>query len=206
MGTPLHCACYIGSVAVAAVLLQRGANCGSTSVIHLLCLKHGRSITAADFDSQLLDISPRRRYCMECEPFYMAALMGHQAVLVYLLEASECVNCLNREWYTDNTLENKFEDVPEADRVARVTALMAVMSRGDADLVKLVISYGANVRLTDSRGRSALHYAARMQRLDCVRVLVEANADMNGRDVSLATPLFAATESNSVEIVRYLLQ
>ena len=76
------------------------------------------------------------------------------------------------------------------------------------DLVRSAIGDGANVSETDNHLFDALHYAASIDRAECIRVLVEAGADLDtprSYDTPL-TPLMTACYQGSVKAVEVLLE
>lgn len=51
--------------------------------------------------------------------------------------------------------------------------------RGCAELVEILISFGANVNATDTDNQTPLHYAASCGYPECVKVLLKYNADVS---------------------------
>ena len=76
------------------------------------------------------------------------------------------------------------------------TALSHAASRGDADLLKLLIHHKACVNVTDRAGVSPIGAACEAGRLECASLLLEARADVNGKDansgITHLTPLMLA--------------
>jgi ankyrin repeat protein len=87
-------------------------------------------------------------------------------------------------------LENGAE--VDAQNLASLTPLMCVEK--NADNAVLLIDAGANVRATDNKGRTPLHFAARNNNTDVAFFLLNAGADVNSRDNSGKTPLHLAFE------------
>ena len=73
---------------------------------------------------------------------------------------------------------------------------------GDSELVNFLLKRGASVDLT-STGETALHAAVRAASLECVRILLEAGADVNAEDVDGWTCLWYV---ESAEMARFLLE
>ena len=103
---------------------------------------------------------------------------------------------------------------------AAVTALMGAASNGNADLTRFLLARKADIHLIspDRSGTvkngtvafgnvTALHFAAGRGDLDTVRLLLDAGANVNARDIRGLTPLvFAvATDRPNIEIIRLLL-
>lgn len=65
---------------------------------------------------------------------------------------------------------------------------------------------GWNVNERNDQNEALLHHAAKLGRDECVRVLVEAKADLNATDMHGATPLMKAVISKHNNIVEALVK
>lgn len=74
-----------------------------------------------------------------------------------------------------------------------------------ADVCKL-IDDGVDPSCADSKGRTALHFAATHGNEDIVKTLISHNANLNAKDLNGNTPLHLAACSNQVKIVTLLLR
>ena len=74
------------------------------------------------------------------------------------------------------------------------------------EMIRALIDGGCYTFQYDKTGASALHYYCRQGKLDLVKTIVEAQADVNDVDKSRATPLFDAVCFNQTEIVEYLIE
>jgi cytohesin len=84
------------------------------------------------------------------------------------------------------------------------TLLHVAVVEGSTEVVKLLQGYlGPNV--TDSLGHTPLHYAARIGRLDTMKVLLENGANPNAQNNIGLTPLHFAVMSGKCEAVEMLL-
>ncbi|GIX72031.1 hypothetical protein CEXT_456881 [Caerostris extrusa] len=73
--------------------------------------------------------------------------------------------------------------------------------------IEFVLEQGLSVNSKDYDGQTALHVAARLNRLKTVKHLFEVrHVSLNGRDVNGKTPLHIAVENDCREVVEYLLQ
>ena len=74
------------------------------------------------------------------------------------------------------------------------TALTLSAENGHDSLVRTLILQGVNVNYQDARGRSALHFAASSNHIQCGILLVEAGADLRLVDRNSRTPLDLASK------------
>lgn len=208
VGTPLHCACFVGSVEVASILLENGASLRITSTIQERFLEYGCALNSTKTYPRLLNADGKQQGLVMCDAFYLAVSQEHDALVAYLLKANQNVDSPHWTWDTSNPVVETFEDVSEFSRTSGITALMDASLLGRSRMVSILISHGANVDLKDSDGACALSYAAAAKSNDCfecVRLLLEAGADVNSHDKDLRTPLFHATGPSRTDISRLLL-
>lgn len=89
-----------------------------------------------------------------------------------------------------------------------MTPLICAASNGHIDVLKLLISAGADLDLkdkVDDGGITALIEATRFNRIEAVRELIEAGANINAKDIGEETALYIASRDGHVEIVSALL-
>jgi ankyrin repeat protein len=77
--------------------------------------------------------------------------------------------------------------------------------QGDRIAAARLLDSGADVRATADDGTTALHWAARADSLDTVKLLLEAGADARAADLYDVTPLYLAAENGSAEVIAALL-
>jgi ankyrin repeat protein len=83
--------------------------------------------------------------------------------------------------------------------------LIAAAENGDRIAVSRLLDQGAAIDTRAVDGTTALHWAARAERLDTVQLLLESGADPNATDRYGVTPLYLAAENGSTAIIATLL-
>lgn len=79
-------------------------------------------------------------------------------------------------------------------------------STGDIHGVQQELDAHVDVDIRDTKGWTALMYAARANQRDIVELLIQHNADINAKNDFGLTALMAATKSNHPEVLMLLLQ
>ncbi|KAI9144977.1 hypothetical protein BKA69DRAFT_1121928 [Paraphysoderma sedebokerense] len=86
------------------------------------------------------------------------------------------------------------------------TALLKAVFHGHLDIVKLLITSHANVKVKDHDGWDALHYASAKASPEMVDYLItHGHMDVHSRNSTGQTPLMVAASKNNAEIVELLL-
>lgn len=78
--------------------------------------------------------------------------------------------------------------------------------KGNLELVKQLVSGGANVNARDKLGSTPLHYAANQYHLDVMKFLIDNGADVNAQQNGGTTPLGHAVFANGPEFAQLLLE
>ncbi len=92
------------------------------------------------------------------------------------------------------------------------TALMGAARGASLEVIQLILSRGGRAALADKRGYTALHWAVAQppanstNQLNCVRMLIDAGADSNGRNEDGITPLMNAAWFGCGDSVKELLR
>ncbi|XP_057809485.1 uncharacterized protein LOC131023870 isoform X2 [Salvia miltiorrhiza] len=123
--------------------------------------------------------------CTGRRVLHHAAEMGHFQVCKFLIE--------NAGVYID-VLTDK-EDSP----------LMLAAKAEKVNIVKYLISKGAEVQMSSDKGFTALHYAVQKGNLELMELLLKSGADIDAESVD-GTPLQYAASCGSVEAVKFLLK
>jgi ankyrin repeat protein len=85
------------------------------------------------------------------------------------------------------------------------TPLSIAISKGDIEVVKKFIEYGADVN-EKSNGMSPLMIAARYNKVEIIKVLISKGAHRNDKDENGYTALKYAELSNATEAIQILKQ
>ena len=184
--TPLHRAAQGGHLAIARLLLSKGANVnakdnkkeiplhtaaryGHRELIRLL-LKNGADINAKNNEKETA--------------LHWAARSKHKELVRLLLE--------------------KGADINAKGLFGNTTLHIASMS-GNEGLARLLLEMGADINAKSDDGETALHRAPKPGNEGLVRLLLEKGSDINAKDRSNNTVLHEAAGSGDEGIVRLLL-
>ena len=79
-------------------------------------------------------------------------------------------------------------------------------SSGHLEIVKLLLSHGADVNAQSSSGNTPLMYACASGHAEVVRSLLEAGANVEDHNENGHTPLMEAASAGHVEVAKILLE
>lgn len=170
--------------ALTPVLLCSAAALGDLETIRRMA-DGGADVSCGDYD---------RRTAL-----HLAASEGHAELARFLLARGANPNAVDR-WGGTPLQDAVRHRQDEAARVLReagarldqpdlAVTLCALAGRGDVDALRRLADGGADLRLGDYDGRTALHLAASEGRLEAVEFLLSRGADLNAVDRWGGTPL-----------------
>ena len=120
------------------------------------------------------------------------------------------------KWIVNNTPRARMRD--GSPRIVFATALMRAAFSGDIELVKLLLSYGADPNIVSRDNETTLLAAAGngfipgyskgrspAERLEVVKLLVDLGQDVNAFDNYGITPLMVAANIGDVPVIQYLI-
>jgi ankyrin repeat protein len=87
----------------------------------------------------------------------------------------------------------------------RTALSLAARSDRSADIVKLLMTAGADVRAVDAAKMTVLHSASAGNDTETIRQVINAGAEVNAADFAGFTPLIHAASNQNLEAVRLLL-
>ncbi len=88
--------------------------------------------------------------------------------------------------------------------IHQLTPLLVAIKRDQDQVVKLLLTFGADLSLRDPNDQTPLHIAANLGRLNMVRMMCERGTDLNALG-PLGSPACHAAIANRREVVEYLL-
>ncbi|XP_054010715.1 transient receptor potential channel pyrexia [Hylaeus anthracinus] len=219
--TCLLVSCYVGHVEVVKVLLNKNATvttrdsdgrtplhlaaCAASVKIVEELLKHGANPHEWDFNKK-------------CTPLHCAAAIGNIACVKCLIKSKADVNAglpgKSPLYYA--VLSNATDCVealleagasPNNPQVYTETPLHVAASLGSVTCTKLLLNYGADVRVQFGSTRSTpLHLAAEEGSSECTKLLLDAGAACESKNFRGQSPLHMAALSQSAETVDVLIK
>ena len=150
-------------------------------------------------------------------PLMYAAVVGSADAMRLLLEHQADPNVKNQSgstaliWSVTQTAKVRLllehgADPNLASNKRRTALLVAAMSDDSAEIVRLLISKGADIHATDFLKTTSLKAAAFGNDTQTIKLLIDAGIDVNAADLPGLTPLMMAAGWNgNVEAVKLLL-
>lgn len=86
-----------------------------------------------------------------------------------------------------------------------VSSRTYIINRGVLNIVVALLDGGANIKIANSQGVTALHKAALFGHVTIVRKLIESGAEPNSKDSSGDTALHVAAKGGFLPVVKFLL-
>ena len=165
---------------------------GNSDIVNML-LSKGADIEAED--------------CNGLTPLMRAVESGHHSVVDVLISSGTSLNKKNKEGrtaldYAAGTkdgvkcsclLIEAGADMSNISKESQAAFVLQAVQEGLDSQLKTLVLTGAPVNHKDGDGRTALHYAAEHNHIQCGILLVEASADIQIRDQSGQTPMSYAS-------------
>ncbi|KAL5603697.1 hypothetical protein FOVSG1_006447 [Fusarium oxysporum f. sp. vasinfectum] len=179
--TPVSWACEEGHLAIAAFLLDQGAQVGVDDLVRFagngnievvkMLLEKGADATVVDKDGWM--------------PLLLASRNGYSEMVKLLLE--------------------KGADATAADKDGW-TPLHEASWNGHLEITKMLLEKGADATVADKDGSTPLHLASRRGHLETARMLLQKGADATAADKDGSRPLDEASWNGHLEIAKMLLE
>ncbi|XP_076637363.1 transient receptor potential channel pyrexia-like [Colletes latitarsis] len=219
--TCLLISCFMGQVEIVKALLNKNARvtardsdgrtplhlaaCAASVKILEELLKHGANPCEWDFNKK-------------CTPLHCAAAIGNIACVKCLIKSQADVNAglFGKSPLYYAVLSNAADCVeallqvgacPNNPQVYTETPLHVAASLGSVTCTKLLLNYGADVRVQFGSTRSTpLHLAAEEGSIECTKLLLDAGAACESKNARGQTPLHLAALSQSAETLDILIK
>lgn len=215
----LHLCCARGEIALAAKILDSGADIeakgvedrtplysasveGQTEMMRFLLGRDARVDTPDRWGLTPLDATVKR---------------GHLEAAKLLISNGADINPVDEEDWTPlhaaarnghvevaKLLISSGADVNAADQLGR-TPVYTAASQGHLEVTELLIASGADVNtVKEDVPQTLLYMAAQEGRLEMAKLLISGGADIHAVDDREATPLHIAAEGGHIEVVKLL--
>jgi ankyrin repeat protein len=149
-------------------------------------------------------------------PLLYAAAVGSVDAMRFLLDKGADVNAQNRFGSTalmlsatDNAkvrlLVEHGANVNAASKQGRTALFIAAMSDGSADIVRYLVSKGADIKARDAFGNTVLTAAANGNDLNTIRLALDAGVDVNAVGATGVTPLLFSAGYGNLAATKLLL-
>ena len=185
--TPLHAALYKGHIAIAVLLIERGA-----------------AVNAQDDE----DRTPLRMALHSGNLEVVRPLLGHGAdVDIQDDKRSTPLHIASRSSLSNAVqllLENRAR-VNAQDGNGQ-TPLHIASESGNSDIVRILLDHGADVTTPDKDGLTSLHLVSVKRNLEIVEWLIERGANVDAQDNKGSTPLHLALVHGNQQVAELLIQ
>lgn len=162
---------------------------------------------AADHDAaiteyeKVIDLSPKSKIAQNAQ-YWIGQLYFESKRFDAALSAFQKL----LDEYPANTIVPSTKQMIERVQQAKDTqSLLEAVKKGNIDLVKSLISSGANINAKDDRGMTPLHEAAYYGQREVAKVLIAKGANVNGTDTAGQTSLHIAANFGAKFVPELLL-
>ncbi len=214
--TPLYSASDRGHVEIVKELLAAGAD------VHISALdiasKNGHLEVVKTLIAYLKKTNQTTQTIYN-KALFNAAVGGFVQIAKELIAAGAQVTCLENLWYYNFSGQNHemfdllISSAASANQKAYINSLLHdvcchyVSRAGTPEMVKVLITHGADLNSLDDLGRTPLHVAVAYHSTEIVKLLIDAGADINRREEFQGgrTSLYYAIDRENLENVKLLI-
>lgn len=153
-------------------------------------------------------VDPNSRDKADRTPLWWAAKGGHKDVIKSLLEKKVNPNSRDQDLRTPLlcAVENKHTAAIEL-LIQKDSITLAILAQDGALFpLRFLLTEGSNVNVSNNKGRTPLHNAARSGHVDIAEELIIWKADINCKDIDDKTPLLLALDGKHHGLVQLLLK
>ncbi|XP_042907879.2 uncharacterized protein [Parasteatoda tepidariorum] len=180
---PIHFATYLGEQEIAKNLLRLGGSLNMWNYQGWTALHCAAYSGNVDLISTLVDKGATINVCtfMGLTPLHISAQFCNNQASKYLMEKGAGISC--------------------KDKKGR-TPLHVASASGDVETVKFILKKKPNaVNDEDKKGWTALHHSCFNNHGCIVKILIEAEANINKQNNELKSPLHLAVENSNYQII-----
>jgi ankyrin repeat protein len=212
--TPISWACEEGHVAIAAFLLDQGAQVGVDDLVRIV--GNGNIEVVKMLLEKGADAAAATEYGKT--PLHEASKNGHLEIAMMLLEKGADAAAATEYGWTPlyEASENGHLEIAMmllekgADAAAATkygwTPLYEASKNGHLEIAKMLLEKGADVTATTENGRTPLHAASENGHLEMAMMLLEKGADAAAATKYGWTALHEASENGHLEMAMMLLE
>lgn len=184
--------------------LHRAAECGASEPADALVLA-GADVNAQDTDGYgPVQVAGYSIHYKDFNPPMVTFLLARGAkVSTAALVTLGSVDQLRVRLHEDPASASA--PAPKSETDEAITPLHLAMSRGDGQVVKLLLDAGADPNVM-RHGQTPLTWAAQKGRTDLARLLLAAKAEVDLGGNNQGTPLYWAAGAKSLEMVKLLVE
>lgn len=216
--TGLHLMAYFGVMAIAQLLLDRGADVGAVHKDGNTPLHWASDEGHVEMVQLLLDrgadiniINAYRE-----TPLSWAAKMGHVEVAQLLLDRGADIDAVHEDgdtplhWASDEghvemvqLLLDRGADINRMNAYREAPLHLAIL-RQNIEIAQLLLDRGADINAVDEDGDTLLHMSSGGGHVEIAQLLLDRGTDINLRNIIEDTPLHLACYEGHVDIAQLL--
>ena len=186
--TPLHLAAYSNQVKVVRFLVEKGADVDASDYF----LWRTYYYTT---DSSLFNYLVKKSDFVESE----YVLNPSPSLYIYI---AAIVGDLNRVKKYSAHLKN----INIRDSIFQIPLLHYAVAGGNVEVIKYLLSKGADINISDNDGITPIHIAAGTGQIEALKYLIENGADPTKKSNDGATALHFAASGGQFETAKYLVE
>lgn len=125
-------------------------------------------------------------------PLAVAAEHNHEKIAQILIDNGAKTDQTSVAWLSFGTTQS-------------TTALCIAAGDGQAGMVRLLLTHGADIEFENKKGEMAIFIAATAGHVEVMQMLIEKGADIESADRTMTTPLMPACHHKHLDAVKLLL-
>ena len=145
----------------------------------------------------------------KCTPLQVAAYKGNEEIADLLISNGALLEAKNHKGETAlsmATYQKKNNVVKLLLNKGAYSYLHHAVFVNNTEIVRTLLSYGANANELDDFHNTPLHSAIQMENCEIIQILLDHNADINASDHSGSTPLQDVILNKNVKVTQLLLE